>query len=236
MFIKDYGKWIARAQDRDKRLSCKRSILALADEHGHSVAHTAARYGTLPENFDQWSLADEDGWTVAHAAARYGHLPDNPELWGIADAHGHTAAHEGAQWAELPDGFNHWSLANKDGWTVAHEGADCLPELFDSWELADKHGWTVAHAAANLGSLPVRFDRWSIGAKYIGANRTVLEVVRDSIGRNRNLLELWENEKPLCKTDNDWGVFKQIFPSIYNKYTVEEAMLAGHADSIHDML
>ena len=28
----------------------------------------AARYGHLPETFDQWELADNEGWTVAYIA------------------------------------------------------------------------------------------------------------------------------------------------------------------------
>lgn len=52
----------------------------------------AARYGLLPDNFNEWGMADDSGWSVAHEAALYGHLPDGFEHMDLADRRGTTVA------------------------------------------------------------------------------------------------------------------------------------------------
>lgn len=57
----------------------------------------AARYGLLPDNFNEWGMVDESGWSVAHEAALYGHLPDGFEHMDLADRKGVTVAEAKAQ-------------------------------------------------------------------------------------------------------------------------------------------
>ena len=72
------GSWTeVRAKEADH--------LALANEDGRTLAHEAARWGNLPESFDQWDLADKSGWTVAHEAALAGLLPKGFNQWSLAD-------------------------------------------------------------------------------------------------------------------------------------------------------
>jgi hypothetical protein len=54
----------------------------------------AARLGCLPADFNQWALAADKGWTVAHEAAMYGRLPENFDirLWSMVDSTGVTVA------------------------------------------------------------------------------------------------------------------------------------------------
>ena len=78
-------------------------------------AHTAARYGHLPEGFDRWDMADNQGLTVAHTAARYGHLPEGFDRWDMADRYGYTVAHIAAQNGNLPKPCPHPILTLKDG-------------------------------------------------------------------------------------------------------------------------
>ena len=60
-----------------------------------SVCHVAAmiKLGNIPEDFKDWDFRDKDGWTVAHQAAVYQALPDNfhknyPEIWGSKNNRG----------------------------------------------------------------------------------------------------------------------------------------------------
>lgn len=52
----------------------------------------AARFGLLPDDFNEWGMADSSGWTVAHEAALYGHLPEDFEHLEMADRRGETVA------------------------------------------------------------------------------------------------------------------------------------------------
>jgi len=81
--------------------------------------------GTLPEDFSDWDqpLSDDER-TVAHVAAMYGHLPedfgkDDLSLWGLKTANGETVAHTAAKYNTLPDYFNQWELTNRYGKSVA---------------------------------------------------------------------------------------------------------------------
>lgn len=57
----------------------------------------AARYGLLPDNFNEWGMTDESGWSVAHEAALYGHLPEEFAHMDLADRKGMTVADAKAQ-------------------------------------------------------------------------------------------------------------------------------------------
>lgn len=57
----------------------------------------AARYGLLPDSFNEWGMVDESGWSVAHEAALYGHLPEGFEHMDLADRKGMTVADAKAQ-------------------------------------------------------------------------------------------------------------------------------------------
>jgi hypothetical protein len=126
-----------------------------------------AKVGMLPADFDQWQLADMQGWTVAHIAALYRHLPDNFKQWGLASADndGWTVAHVAAMINTLPVlgpwKFTQWDLADDNGWTVAHEAA-CrgnLPADFSQWGLANNDGLTVLRRLL-LNTTNKYVDRW----------------------------------------------------------------------------
>jgi hypothetical protein len=51
-----------------------------------------ARYGLLEPGFDAWGLADESGWSVAHEAALFGNLPEDFPHMEMADKKGVTVA------------------------------------------------------------------------------------------------------------------------------------------------
>jgi hypothetical protein len=162
----------------------------------------AAREGTLPEGFDQWHRADDKGWTVAHVAASYGYLPEEfkawgTAAWGLSNIDGYTVAHEAARAGILPEDFEYWAFKDKNGNTVAKFALDsypegsllhakakvwlenasteelleklfqaaregALPEDFDQWEFANNVGLSVAHVAAHSGTLPQDFEKWGI--------------------------------------------------------------------------
>jgi len=161
---------------------------------GDTVAHVAARAGTLPGYFDWWSLSDNNGRTVAHVAAEFRRLPCGFNQWSLADKNGYTVAHEAAKQNCLPKDFCQWGLKNKNGrtvkqefyywnltieipskrsiidesgWTLAHEEMTNgqLPTWFQDWHLADKDGYTVAHVGAEKGTLPSNFNQWSLADK-----------------------------------------------------------------------
>jgi hypothetical protein len=150
----------------------------------------------IPADFDQWDLADEDGRTVAHRAALHGHLPASFSQWSIVDEH--------------------------SGQTVAHVAVMCgwLPADFDQWGLTDDDGWTVAHEAAHYGRLPVSFSQWSLNDSR---GLTVLGQLLIAAKSNK-FVSRWREERPLCKTDADWIVFKKELPEIYQKYTINGYM------------
>jgi hypothetical protein len=164
-----------------------------------------AEAGALPANFDQWGLTDTDGYTVAHRAAQYGYLPDNFDQWDLASNLGRTVAHDAARWGHLPAHFSQWGLMDEDGRTVVHVAV--------IW----KH-------------LPVDFDQWSLTN-----NRGLTVLAQLLIGaQSDEYVARWEKEKPLCKTDADWEVFKKELPEIYQKYSISECML--DADNDHGTL
>jgi hypothetical protein len=125
---------------RRGRLSKRFTRWTLVNRHGDTVAHVAARYGHLPEDFNQWAITrpGRDGLTVAHVAASKGHLPEGFNQWSLAcELSGHTVAHAAARRGRLPVGFRRWALADKRGWTVAHELAMAgwrFPHLFQFWD------------------------------------------------------------------------------------------------------
>jgi hypothetical protein len=160
--------------------------------------------GTLPAGFDQWNSADKNGWTLAHEAALGGLFFDNPAILELADSDGWTVAHVAAQYASLPD-------------------------TFTGWELSDHLGRTVASIAVYNGELTDNFDRWGIvGSDGITVLSRFLSLSRPLSFypyRRDKFIERWYEEKPLCKTEADWEVFKIELPEIYQKYTVSECML-----------
>jgi hypothetical protein len=165
-----------------------------------------AEKGALPADFDQWGLANEGGWTIAHRAAWFRYLPDDFDRWDWAAVYtGRTVAHEAAASGYLPVDFNQWALADKEGWTVAHEAAECghLPVDFDQWGLADNKERPVLRA---LLFIP----------------KAVNHVVSAKSDKH---MSRWGKERPLCKTDADWEVFKTELPEIYQKYSISECML-----------
>jgi hypothetical protein len=117
-----------------------------------------------------------------------------------------------------------WGLTDKDGWTLAHEVVrhGYLPATFNQWDLTTDHGWTVGHEARSCGRLPHNFDRWGL-ADDCGASVLWYVLVSQTISsESLNIISRWHTEKPLCKTEADWGVFKIELPEIYSKYTVAE--------------
>ena len=117
----------------------------------------------FPPDFPYWGAFDKKGRSVAHVAARYGTLAEGFKLWGIATPEGWTVAHEAARYRNLPSIFADWTLAAPDGWTVAHEAARSgeLCRMSDSvWALADKDGLTVGQTAAFFHPLPKQ-DRFA---------------------------------------------------------------------------
>jgi hypothetical protein len=126
----------------------------------------------------------------------------------------------------LPAKFDQWGLANSDGWTVAHAAAmnGPLPLNFDLWGLDNETGWTVAHEAARYGQLPDSFSQWGMSNN---SRTSVLGCLRFS-GQADEYLSRWEKEKPLCKTDADWSVFKAELPEVYYRYAVNEVMSDVH--------
>jgi hypothetical protein len=122
----------------------------------------------------------------------------------------------------LPIDFDQWDLADDNGWTVAHCATShgCLPVDFKQWDVADRDGWTVAHSAAVIGCLPDDFGQWGlIDSNGLSVLRRFLQ--RDAV--SDKFMERWRAEKPLCKSETDWEVFKVELPEVYSKYTVIES-------------
>jgi hypothetical protein len=146
-----------------------------------------------------------------------------------------------ARSGDLPADFDQWGLADENGWTVAHTAAlhGHLPVGFNMWDMSNNGGWTVAHAAvtAGIGSCPVivsaqevllpeNFDRWGLTD---GNDKTVLSCISSGIQLDEYVTR-WEKERPLCKTDADWEVFKKELPEIYQKYAISDHMLDADND------
>ena len=49
-----------------------------------------AKNGTLCDRFSEWELCDEKGWTIAHEAAKYNNLPENFNQYYLSDNDGTT--------------------------------------------------------------------------------------------------------------------------------------------------
>jgi hypothetical protein len=213
---------------------------SMSDVKGYSVAHVAARYGNLPDGFEQWDMRTKTGNTVAHEAALGGHLPPDFNGWRSTNFMDWNVAVTAAQAGHLPDTFNEWWLLSPHGKTVAHIAAlhsGGLPANFDSWDLTEEKalrigghcwsghypraigelGWTVAHEAAKNGHLPDNFDQWSLATDKHGP---IIQYL--SATNKEHFLMKWENEEPLYRTEEDWAIFKENFPEIYNKYTLNE--------------
>lgn len=176
---KDYEMWdlvdssgliLAHAAAKYNNLPDNFDKWFISDNAGNTVAHVAAKYKTLPKNFNQWLLANKEGVTVAHIAAENGTLPIYFELWSLADSIGETVAHVAARYKTLPVSFGQWNIADNKGVTVAHVGAKhaSLPIDFDMWNLADDDMSTVAHIAAEYKNLPGSFNQW-----YLADNKGV---------------------------------------------------------------
>jgi hypothetical protein len=143
-----------------------------------------------------------------------------------------------AENGELPDGFDQWHIASKYGWTVAHVAAGCsqLPDTFDQWDLCNGGKWAVAHEAAKWGTLPEAFDRWGMTTDRTIELGSVLAIAlrrsKDKLPYIDKILTRWNKEKPLCRTPEDWMVFKHVLPEIYSKYAIESSMsMAGLHES-----
>lgn len=137
----------------------------LTNDEGETLAHVAARYGYLHDDFKGWAWAmPNSGYTVAHIAAVHGRLPKDFHNWELANEHGVTVAHVAAEHGTLPKDFDRVGLSTRLGTTVAHVLAihGRLPEDFADWGMCDRKGWTVAHEAAKYGTLPADFDKWSM--------------------------------------------------------------------------
>jgi len=146
---------------------------------GETVAHVAAMYGHLPKDFYNWELAGQSGETVAHVAAEFSSLPKNFSRLGLCDKAGTTVAHILAIHERLPEGFDDWGLCDRRGWSVGHEAAKhgTLPADFDRWGITDLNGWSVAHEAADRGLLPEGFNQWGIKT---GEGVSVAQIYREN--------------------------------------------------------
>ena len=126
--------------------------------NGRTVAHDFVESQIMSPQFKQWGLtiSDGSGWSVAHEAAQYGTLPDDFDLWGLVDASGELVGFVAVRNGRIPDDPNAWCLCNSDGWTIAHEMARChrIPSDFDQFDLQDKHGRTVADIMRKVGDDP----------------------------------------------------------------------------------
>jgi hypothetical protein len=128
-----------------------------------------------------------------------------------------------AQEGNLSADSSQWSLIDGDGWTVAHTAAaqGCLPIDFIQWDPTDdEFGWTVGHTAATDGHLPADFDQWGLADND---GLTILSQLLLFPHLDKHLSR-WERERPLCRADADWDVFKKELPEIYTKYTVTGIM------------
>jgi hypothetical protein len=184
-------------------------------------------HGDVPLNFSRWDDCGRSDLPVAHVCAKRGLLPANFTLWELTTKlSGQTVAHVAAQWGHLPKDFDRWELADKSGWTVGHEVAtmNYIPADFDQWALTNDEGWSVAHEAVYRGILPVfgpaNFDQWGL-ADNVGS--TVLYRFLLTTQANRCVAR-WAKERPLCRTEADWAVFKTELPEIYSKHIIEECM------------
>jgi hypothetical protein len=103
----------------------------------------------------------------------------------------------------------------------AHNGD--LPVNFDQWELVTHGGWTVAHEATQWDHLPDHFDRWGLtddnGLSVLGYF-LMSQTSHTDPSVEFKFMSKWSAEKPLCKTEADWDVFRTELPEIYRKYAI----------------
>jgi hypothetical protein len=157
------------------------------------------RSHSLPDDFDQWRVANEDGWTIAHEAAMRGCIPADFNQWELANEDGRTVAHTAAFCGRLTLNFNQWELADDDGLTVAHELAESgyLPDDFDQWGMVTKSGWSVLSYFITFSQHTECYEHFQIK---------------------------WAKQKPSCRTQEDWDIFREKLPEVYAKYTIVEFM------------
>lgn len=60
------------------------SISAVVGNRTIYVAEVAARFNSLPEDFNDWHLADEKGWSVAHIYASLRPMPESFTQWDLS--------------------------------------------------------------------------------------------------------------------------------------------------------
>jgi hypothetical protein len=112
-----------------------------------------------------------------------------------------------------------------------------LPLDFDAWDYYEYPDdmWTVAHEAACYGHLRESIDIW--GRKDKGG-LSVLFVFVDCNGEDtlRRWEGVWLNNKPKCRTPDDWEVFKQYFPDVYLRHHMEEMFCEVNAITDVQML
>jgi hypothetical protein len=108
---------------------------SLKEAEQYAKYEAPAKHGSLPSDFKDWSIANAHGWTIAHEAARYGHLPvfgpDAFNQWRLATRIGWTVAHEAASQGKLPVSFDQWDIANNEGLRVS----DLASEQYIQWKI-----------------------------------------------------------------------------------------------------
>lgn len=82
------------------------------DGSGWTLAHWVVSKRQLPPDVspEVWELTSDTGWTVAHQAARCGTLPENFTAWHLRAPCSGTVAQVAAARGNLPPGFNEWEL------------------------------------------------------------------------------------------------------------------------------
>ena len=128
-----------------------------------AVPLAAARYRLLPFDSDMWDF-NINGTTPSHIGAKYGYLPDDFNDWALEDEEGTSVAHVAAEWGELPEDFDQWDIGAP--WTtVAHWAAEhgTIPKNFPTelWYMKDNIGTTVAEVAHEYGYLPEDINRFA---------------------------------------------------------------------------
>lgn len=117
----------------------------LDDGLGWTVAHEAAKLGRIPAGFSrgQWAEVDDFMNPVANIAAKFGTLPEDFEFWDIRDDIGNTPGHVAAingKTDALPASFNAWDAANHDGKTVKDLVAEREARMAESEKAKPKMG------------------------------------------------------------------------------------------------
>jgi hypothetical protein len=134
-------------QDAEGTMPKVLKLLRLRDKAGFTIAHWAAQFGNLPEDFTLRGLMCSEGYTAAYEAVRAGHrLPDNLSRWGLLDCRGLTLAAGAECGGTLPlaADLQDWSLNNNnESWMPHYHGyVSHLPECWQDMILTDNEGWT----------------------------------------------------------------------------------------------